>query len=253
MSFPVEVTRILRQLEGIPYENLTKIVTFKQYGRPEQSLDTPEKLYRKSIDLGAGGTCFSMTFYLRDLLLQGGFHTEFLMGDKYNSSNIHCGLLFKWEGEEYLLDPGYMIFDPLMIPHAGLRLYTPLVPNAVCLEDIRDKNVWRLYTGRENNLKMRFDFRKNPVSEKDFMQYWKDTFFFNMMEYPVLNKTENQVQYYLQKRTFLTRTREGSKVEELSGSRFRSIASGVFGISNDVVEDFLDIILTKRKDLFLPD
>jgi arylamine N-acetyltransferase len=254
MAFPLKVTSLLEGLSRIPYENLTKIVDFTRCNSlAHAALDTPDKLYRKSEELGAGGTCFSLTYYLRDMMLQKGFTTRFLMGDKYRFRNIHCGLLFAWEGEQYLLDPGYMIYQPLRLPAAGLKLHFPLIPNAVSLEDHAAENVWRLFSGRGKKLKFRFDFRKEPVTDAEFVQYWKDTFYFQMMEYPVLNMVRNSTQYYLQKRTFLTRTAEGSQVRELNKAQFEEVAVDLFGISRQVVDQSLEIILGKRKGLFLSD
>ncbi|MBF0430895.1 MAG: arylamine N-acetyltransferase [Fibrobacteria bacterium] len=251
MQFPEEINTILLSLARIPYENLSKIVAYHKAETLESALDTPDKMYRKSMESGAGGTCFSLTFYLKDLLHQKGFSSEFIMGDKYTYSNIHCGLLFDWEGVPYLLDPGYMIFTPMQLPEKGLTLHYALEPNAVSLEDRPLEDVWRLYTGRSPQLKMRFDFRKKPVSHDEFLAYWRDTFFFNMMEYPVLNKVDGNVQYYLQKKTFLTRTKEGSEVREVTQAQFEHLAESVFGISDELINQALEIILKKERPLFL--
>lgn len=217
----------------------------------DQALDTPERLYAKSLELGAGGTCFSLTYFLKDRMMQKGYKTSLLMGDKGRHRNLHCGLLFFWEGQKYLLDPGYMIYQPLLLPGAGLRLCHKLVPNQVCLQDKADVNCWRLFTGKCDKLKFRFDFRKDPVNEKEFMDYWRATFYFDMMEYPVLNMVKEQVQYYVQKGNLLTRTATGSEMKRLTQPEFYHIATGMFGIAPQVVEDSLGCILKGSKGLFL--
>ncbi len=253
MAFPQDVSTILSDLSRIPYENLTKIVAFKQHPILDDALDTPEKLYNKSIELGAGGTCFSLTYFLRDQLHQKGYQTKLVMGDKYHMKNIHCALLFQWEGSDYLLDPGYMIYQPLMLPSQGMQVFHDLAPNAVSLQDHPGEKVWKMYTGRAQNLKFRFDFRQIPATESEFLQFWKDTFYFNMMEYPVLNCVQDNIQYYLQKRTFMTRTVHDSKILTISRSQFEGIALNRFGIAPEIIHEALAIILKKRSQLFLPE
>lgn len=45
-----------------------------------------------------------------------GYAPKLLMGDKRTERNVHCALQLPIDGEDFLLDPGYLIFDPLKIP-----------------------------------------------------------------------------------------------------------------------------------------
>ncbi len=254
-SFVHEVEQVLAEVSRIPYENLSKIVAFHKHDDLFHALDTPEKMYRKSQEVGAGGTCYALTFYLKELLFQKGFSSEFLLGDKYKMKGIHCGLLIAWEGYQYLLDPGYMIYKPLLLPSGGLITHTYNEPNDVYLEDF-SQDYWRMYTSGESQngsgqeKKFRFDFRKTPLNEKEFVKYWKDTFFLQMMDYPVLNKVEKGVQYYLQKNSFVTRTREGSELIKITREKFTELGSSLYGLSEELIEEYLVILSKSRRDFF---
>jgi arylamine N-acetyltransferase len=257
-----EVLQVLQQMRDIPYENLSKIVAFHKNPTPEQLLETPEALYRRATELGGGGTCFSLTYFLYRQLEEKGFSSRFLMADKiYPSSttvhhNVHCGLLLSWEGQSYLLDPGYMIFDPLLIPSAGLSTHTTSIPNTICLEDALVEGTWRLHTGtlknheEESSLKYRFSFRKTPVDLETFSKHWKESFYYPMMEYPVLNFVQDGVQYYLQKNNLMTRTKGGSVMNKLSLEQFHQVTQDVFKLDQGVVEEALDVVLKKKPHLF---
>src|SRR5690606_8790820 len=68
---------------------------------------------------GLGGTCFAMTHWLKLRLEALGFSCAYLMADKRIEPNIHCGLVLWHEQREWLLDPGYLIFEPLPLPRGG--------------------------------------------------------------------------------------------------------------------------------------
>jgi hypothetical protein len=249
-GLPPVLLSALRELSALPYENLSKIVAHSQGGNLESTLGLAVDWLEKSRDTGAGGTCFSLTWWLRERLRAAGLDGALLMGGKGQLANIHCALRFDWLGRSYLLDPGYMIFDPLPLPEAGLSALAWVSPNQVRVEDIPALGVWRLWSGPRDALKRRFDFRRAPVSEAEFQAHWEASYALPMMGYPVLNRIRDGAQYYLQKRSLLVRTAEGGQVRKLDRTELLSTLHVTFGIPEDLAKAALDVVLFRDPDFF---
>jgi hypothetical protein len=248
---PSALLLALRELSVLPYENLSKIVAFSQGGAMETTLGLANDWLEKSRDTGAGGTCFSLTWWLRERLRAANLESALLMGDKGKSLNIHCGLRFDWEGRGYLLDPGFMIFDPLPLPEAGLSAAAWVSPNELRVEDLPALGVWRLWSGpRGAPLKQRFDFRRKAVSEDEFLAHWEASYALPMMRYPVLNRVADGNQYYLQKRSLLVRTPEGGEMRKLDRAAMMDALRVTFGIPDALAREALDVVLAADRDFF---
>jgi hypothetical protein len=247
---PAPVLTALRELSALPYENLSKIVAFSQGGNMESTLGLANDWLETSRNTGAGGTCFSLTWWLRGRIRDAGLESAFLMGDKGRSKNIHCGLRFDWEGRSHLLDPGYMIFDPIPLPQAGLSATAWVSPNEVRVEDLPALDVWRLWSGPREAVKQRFDFRKRAVGEEEFLAHWEASYALPMMRYPVLNRVSGGVQYYLQKRSLLVRTPEGGEMRKLTREGMMEALQATFGIPEALAREALDVVISADRLFF---
>lgn len=250
MSFPAPVLAALGELSVLPYENLSKIVAFHRGGSLESAMGVASDWLETTRATGAGGTCFSLTWWLRDRIRAAGMECAFLMGDKGGARNIHCGLRFDWLGRAYLLDPGYMIFEPLPLPEAGLSAALWVSPNEVRLEDAPDRGAWRLWSGPRGEGKWRFDFRKAAVSEEEFLAHWEASYRLPMMRYPVLNRLRDGTQYYLQKRSLLVRTPEGGVMRKLSRPEMSDVLETTFGIPEALAKEAIEIVTSSNADFF---
>jgi hypothetical protein len=249
-DFPVPVLSALRELSALPYENLSKIVAFHQGGGGDKALGLAADWLEANRDTGAGGTCFSLTWWLRERIRAAGLDCAFLMGDKGGAKNVHCGLRFDWGGRAFLLDPGYLIFDPLPLPEAGLSAAAWISPNEVRLEDSPAEGAWRLWSGPRGQVKWRFDFRKRAVSEEEFLAHWKESYRLPMMRYPVLNRVRDGAQYYLQKRSLLVRSPEGGSMRKLSRPELLEALQVTFGIPGNLGREAIEIVTSMDADFF---
>lgn len=247
---PAPVLAALRELSALPYENLSKIAAHAQGGNLESTLGLAEGWLERNRETGAGGTCFSLTWWLAGRLKAAGVGYALLMGDKGRALNIHCALRCDWQGRSWLLDPGYMIFDPLPLPAAGLSADAWVSPNAVRVEDLPALGAWRLWSGPRGALKQRFDFRQAAVGEAEFFAHWEASYSLPMMGYPVLNRVKDGVQYYLQKRSLLVRTPEGGDMRKLDEAGLRAALIGVFGMPDDLVRAALDVVVARDPDFW---
>ena len=273
MPFPASILAALSGLSVLPYENLSKIIASAEEGGIGRGPQSPGRAAReramvrasgwleKTRATGVGGTCFSLTWWLALRLKELGLPSAFLMGDKGRVRNVHCALRCDWQGRAYLLDPGYMLFDPLPLPEAGLSSTAWISPNEIRIEDLPASQVWRLWSGPRGRPKPRFDFRRAAVSEEEFLRHWDASFDLPMMGYPVLNRVRDGVQYYLQKRSLLVRGPErgragdsragaGGGLRKLARAELMEVLGVTFGIPEGLAGQALDIVTRKTPDFF---
>jgi len=248
---PPPVTSLLAELSALPYENLSKIVARHDgaaAGKTRESmLSFSASWLEDHLRTGMGGTCFALTHWLKTRLDALGFSSAYLMADKRVEPNVHCGLVLLHEQRPWLLDPGYLIFEPIPLPQGGLSAEVFLSPNAVRVEDVpgggpAGEDVWRLWTGPRGALKHRFDFRREPVTSEEFQRHWEASYDWPMMAYPVLNRVANGTQYYLQKSNLLVRTRDGGTMTKLSPEGVRDAAVTIFGLPRGLVEEAMGVL-----------
>jgi arylamine N-acetyltransferase len=184
----------------LPWENLTK------YIKKHQAQDPPElpdrlrgipgagrlRLSEEVLDdharLGTGGTCFSLTNALRRIATDLGFRACPAMADMRHGPNIHCGLLVDLDSGRYLLDPGYLVAEPVplrpgepvRVNHPGHRLeYRP----------VESCDEVELYTSNERGEELlRYRLRPRPVPDGEFIGHWLDSFDANGMNGLHLNR-----------------------------------------------------------------
>lgn len=261
-----KINELCDRLSKVTYENLTKIIRLDQTGSSSaaQKLDDS---FQNDVDAWmGGGTCFSMTWHLYQALRDMGMKPRLVMGHKRKERNIHCALILPDDSsdvvpsfvggapsrgglvQEYLFDPGYLIFEPLPIPlpppfGTGTAFF-PLVPNCVRLDrpNMESMSLWTGGAGAP--MKLRFDYPVEGVSVEEFKQHWNESFYREMMNYPVLNRLDREkgVQYYYQKGNLVTRDANGSHMEKIESVAQVETLSRIFDISPEIVEKALNIL-----------
>lgn len=271
-----KIQDICDRLSKVTYENLTKIIRLESTGSSSaaQKLDDS---FQNDVDAWmGGGTCFSMTWHLYQVFRDMGLNPRLVMGHKRKEHNIHCALIlpdpdgsFDFEpagsllrmtlasnsdflsSTEYLFDPGYLIFDPLPIPlpqpQGTGSAFFPLVPN--CVKLVRPTaDSMELWTGGAGApMKLRFEYPVEGVSVDEFKQHWNESFYREMMTYPVLNRLDRErgVQYYYQKGNLVTRDANGSRIEKIEESSRVETLSRIFDLKPELIERAL-VILKNR-------
>jgi len=189
------ITKIVRAFSGIPYENVSKIIKFA-HSAGEISFRMPEEIYEDHRRWRLGGTCFSLTFYLLEILRFFEYRCYPIMGDMKWGENVHTAILLDYHGQQYLVDPGYMIHQPLRIskdtperhiaPHTGIDIrFRP--------EDER----FDLCTFRSGNYTWRYRFSPTPVSLDEFSRHWITSFFKPTMHGICLTRTSRDEMIYV--------------------------------------------------------
>ncbi len=267
-----KVVDLCNQISNITYENLTKIIRLEQTGSATGARKLDDSDQNDIDSWMGGGTCFSMTWHLYQALTDMGFKPRLVMGHKRKERNIHCALilpdldalssnaLYPKATEEsdliahtsYLLDPGYLIFDPLPMPlpqpFGSGEAFFPLSPNCVRLvrPTLESMELWTGGAGAP--MKLRFEYPVEGVSVEEFKQHWNESFYREMMTYPVLNRLDREkgIQYYYQKGNLVVRNATGSQMTKIEPADRVQTLSDIFKLSPDIIERALNI-LEKRK------
>ena len=74
--------RVISAFAGLPYENITKIIRREESENCEQARRYPEEVIRDHINWGTGGTCFSLTSALLELLRGMEWQAEYILADR---------------------------------------------------------------------------------------------------------------------------------------------------------------------------
>lgn len=242
------VLQMCGRFASVTYENLTKIVRYEQAGSADLARNLDDCFENDLDSWMGGGTCFSMTWFVYRELAALGLSPRLLMGHKRRERNVHCALLVRFEGGEFLFDPGYLIFDPLRLPEvlplslAPAEAFFPLVPNAVKL--VRRRETLEFWTGYAGQMKLRFEFDLAGVSEAEFRAHWSESFSREMMTYPVLNKLDRErgIQYYFQKGNLMVRSEKGSTMRKIDRAEQPKLLHEIFGLDEVLVERALGIV-----------
>jgi arylamine N-acetyltransferase len=165
---------VLSEFSNIPWENLTKFLCKSQTIPAEKKLRLADTVINENIEMGAGGTCFSLTEALGTVLSGLGYHCRPVMADMKHGKNIHCALAVETEdGELFLADPGYLVPVPVPVQAGKVsRVDTPW-----------QKLVWEpagntfdLYSIDGDFRNWRYRIRMEPVSPAEFMHHWLRSF-----------------------------------------------------------------------------
>ena len=152
----------------------------------------------------------------------------------------------------YLLDPGYLIFDPLQMPlpqpfDTG-EAFFPLSPNCVRLvrPTLESMELWTGGAGAP--MKLRFEYPVEGVSVEEFKYHWNESFYREMMTYPVLNRLDREkgIQYYYQKGNLVVRSSTGSKMTKIEPADRVQTLSDIFKLSPSIIEQALQILEKKH-------
>ena len=276
-----KVVDLCNQISNITYENLTKIIRLEQTGSATGARKLDDSDQNDIDSWMGGGTCFSMTWHLYQTLTDMGFKPRLVMGHKRKERNIHCALIlpdpdqlgvrnsefginssflnpnsdlqtsnssFLNPNSEFLLDPGYLIFDPLLMPlpqplGTG-EAFFPLSPNCVRLvrPTLESMELWTGGAGAP--MKLRFEYPVEGVSVEEFKHHWNESFYREMMTYPVLNRLDREkgVQYYYQKGNLVVRNATGSQMTKIAPADRVQTLSDIFKLSPDIIEKALNIL-----------
>lgn len=240
---PSGLEEIYRAFANLPYENVSKILGASGHGGVW--FQSPEELIEGFLASRLGGTCFSLTHCLYELLRQSGFRAWRALGDMQHGRNIHCAVVAETNGTQYLCDPGYLIPAPLALPACGdtesiLRgeVYTYRLRR-----DPEDTRAFHLHTSPPDggNARWRYCIHNEPVEDSLFELHWRRTFSASMMNQLVLTRADGREQMYIHNHKLRLTRPDSRKNANLSGNVGGAVEE-MFGIDRSLVEAALERI-----------
>lgn len=214
------------------YENVSKIVLFAATRDPARSLQTPEMLITGHFEFGAGGTCFSLTYLAFRMLRQFGLPASIVMGDRRYGPDTHCAIVCPVEGQSYLLDVGFLIFEPVPLrPDGPTIISTPI--NQIEAAPASDGQ-FEVFTHFRGHRKYRFTLKPDLLDGEAFMPFWLATFAFDMMGYPLVTQLRDGTQYYLQGTNWQARTAQETQKKEVAPEEIPALVYDHFGIDPEI-------------------
>ncbi len=195
------VRRLLRGMSGMPYENLTKILSDDRFRNEEE-------LARDHLKHGTGGTCFSLVSLFLTAARELGLEAEPMLADRSYGPNTHCAAVVHTQRGRVLADPGFLVFRPLRLD--GERILE--LPHTRLRKD-EDGKVFTVHP--DGHEKFRYQLHEQTVSDDDFRDLWDDSFEWEMMNQLVINCLRNDTHVYLRDCYLHENRREASEQQEL--------------------------------------
>lgn len=234
---PENLESVYRAFCHLPYENVSKLVSAAQHGGIH--LHSPAEVLEGYLENRLGGTCFSLTQCLYELLRHCGFQARRVLGDMRHGRNIHCAVVAVSGGREFLCDAGYLLPSPVELPSgvpSSLRgeVYTYHVSR-----DSADTRIFHLHTRVvSGESRWRYLIRNVPVGDREFETHWRRTFSAAMMNQLVLTRASEDGHLYLHNHKLRLTGPRTKKNSNLRGSVDLAVEE-LFGIDRSLVEEAL--------------
>jgi len=244
---------ILECFAQIPYENISKIIKLSRNLDSQVSkIRFPEEVIEGHISSKLGGTCFSLTFFLQSILAQNGFTCYPVMADMNAGKNIHCCLIVVLDSVKYLIDPGYLLTQPMELNPQKPKLFR----NEFSGMELRfhpSSETWDLFTFNKKECKWRYRFRDRAVPSEEFLQHWLASFGWNSMHGICLTKVMKNGMLYIHK-NFMRETTFSDKRNFNIKRNYHTAIHENFGIDKQIVEQAQAALydnLERKKELGL--
>jgi len=227
---------------NIPYENVTKIIRKFTASTPAERLRRPVEVVTGYIDQHTGGTCFSLTYCLGSILSKAGYECYPVMADM-KRPNIHCALVVLHGGRRFLVDPGYLLGEPVELSGAPFTMTTSF--GTVELRP-RSGERYDLFTVTGSERKWRYRVKTAPVSHALFLRYWQESFSLPMMNSLQLTKLTEHGHLYIRNHHLRLR-RADSKLNENIRKNLESRIEAEFGIAASITAEAREYIESMKR------
>ncbi|MFC1852468.1 arylamine N-acetyltransferase [candidate division CSSED10-310 bacterium] len=238
------LARAVKTFAVLPYENITKIIRLATSSGLARARRMPDEVLRDHFRWYTGGTCFSLVNTLKDIVCELDFEPQILMADMRVGENVHCALKVKISGTEFLLDPGYLLDEPIPLNYEQATYqHNPM--NVITLEPEETAAAFNISVIRRGEKKWRYRLKMAPVSESEFLQHWDRSFSMNMMNSLTLSRVSPSGQLYFSRSRMHIVKPEKRKTDKVRGLEAACIKQH-FQIDPDLVRKALLILEHQR-------
>ncbi len=236
---------ILKYYIHLPYENISKILKLYNDFISGTYIRLPDEVIENHAEFHFGGTCFSLTFYLHAILSTQGFRCYPVMAHTRHRLNVHTALIVLLNHRKYLVDPGYLLTQPMEIHKDKLRLYRTPHTGVELVFNAKDE-YYHLYTFNKQQKKWRYRFQDKPVSSDDFLRHWQDSFYQGTMHGICLTKVQEDGMVYMHN-DFLQITSIEGKQKRKVKENYYGVIKDIFGFAPKIVEQAQEAMAENMK------
>ena len=243
---------ILLHFSNLPYENISKIIKRHHHFEDLEKIRLPDEVMEDHAKHHLGGTCFSLTFFLQTILQNQGFSCYPIMADMRWGENVHCALIVQYDRKKYLVDPGYLLNQPMELSAEKPRILHSET-SGIELVYHQKERYYHLYTFNREQTKWRYRFNDRSVSAEEFLKFWLDSFSWNTMHGLCLTKVEKGRMVYIHKNYMRETTFKGKQNFNIKQNYHETIQK-IFGIDPNLVDEAksaLQANLAKERELGL--
>jgi len=237
---------ILHHFSKIPYENISKIIKFNKYQEFENRVRLPEEIIEDHIRNRLGGTCFSLTFYLQTILTLNGFKCYPISADMLNRPNEHCALIVIMKDAKFLVDPGYLLSEPVQLIFGSNVVQTQVNTIELVYDDLDE--LYHIYSFDGIYKKWRYCFEDKRISEEEFFKFWNDSFLKGTMNGICLNQIQDGKMMYVHNDYFQITSLKGKEKSKIKGNYISSIHK-IYGITPELIEQAQSLLLEKKRKI----
>ncbi len=228
------LARIASAFSNLPYENVTKILKQASCSGSDSRLRRTDEVLLDHLLWNTGGTCFSLCNALLEVITRNGFDAFVAMGDMHYGSNIHCAVIVRFPAADYLMDPGYLLHQPIRLPEEGQQIVIRTPMNIVMIKE-EGNRIISLYTEESGRRKWRYRLRVWPVAHEEFEQHWIRSFSLNSMDTLLLSRVNETGRIYFRKER-LEKVSPSSRDKRVIQPGETSVLSSVFGLPDDLIQ-----------------
>lgn len=220
---------------ALPYENLTKLIRKYERAAAEDPRRLPAEVMGEHLALGAGGTCFSLTRLFAAVLARFGYRSRPVLCDMRNRPDNHCALLVESDSGPLLLDPGYLLHEPVPLQQGELRKPDSRIVRA-------GEGAFDLITYGT----FRYRLKTAQVNAERFDAVWRDSFDWTMMNDVHLSRAEGGGYAYVHGHKVRLKTERGKENLNIRGREAEALAWR-FGLDQSLVEHAYTLVAASRE------
>ena len=231
---------LLGYFSKFPYENISKIIKYNQFFGQENRIRLPGEVMEDHRAHFLGGTCFSLTYFLETILTYHGYPCYPIMADMRYGRNVHCALVVTVDHSKYLVDPGYLLNQPIPVTTQDSIVYKNEFLG-IELTYEHEKQQYHLYTYTRSEKKWRYQFMDRPVSKKSLLNHWLASFAWNSMHGLCLYRLDKNKMTYIHK-YFMRETGPNQKRNHNIRAQYHKTIYDIFHISQELVDKALSVV-----------
>jgi arylamine N-acetyltransferase len=235
---------ILHFFSKIPYENLTKIIAYYSKKNELERLRYPREVMTSFIEKKTGGTCFSLSYFLKAILDFFGFNCYLISADRTYGNDTHCGCIVKVKEEKFFLDPGFLKREPIAINNHGVIQVKSDI-NDIIIDQL-DDSLYKVSTVGQNGLKYRYTLKDSPLDESSFIKIWINSFSLTMMNSLIYTRMEDNRQLYIRNKNLLYIGRDFKESKKLDN--INESLNKLVGIDKEIVKEAVGFLENKAQE-----